>query len=201
MLCSPRAPRLELPAVLSALPALGVTPALGPPRPPAPNFTHPGHEVPNQVNSSHRRGWLHPSLRDATRSSARGSPATPHPGGQAGALLESRCPGKEFQPPQCRLPLFPSRSPAAAFQGCKTYWKSCRCKSWPPGRARNLSCNPKRAAGSKHAGCPARHHPASEILFKISSGQEDTEPQDSHSRVSGGKSNRAQESSQNLHWF
>lgn len=31
--------------------------------------------------------------------------------------------------PRSRLRPSPARSPAAAYQGCKTYWKSCRCKS------------------------------------------------------------------------
>lgn len=107
----------ELPAVPSALPALGVTPALGPPKPPAPNPTHPGHEVPNQANSSHRGGWLRPPLRDATPSSAQGSPASPHPGGQVGALLESRCPGEESRlPPVPPAPL-PGPQPCSCIPG------------------------------------------------------------------------------------
>lgn len=39
-----------------------------------------------------------------------------------------------------------------------------------PVRARNSSCNPKRAAGSEHAGLLAHQHPASEILFKFPPG-------------------------------
>lgn len=39
-----------------------------------------------------------------------------------------------------------------------------------PGRARNSSCNPKRAAGSEHGGLLAQQHPNSEILFKVPPG-------------------------------
>lgn len=97
----------------------------------------------------------------------------PIQGAKLGLYSCPRSRGEESQVPPAPVLPAPLRSPAAAYQGCKTYWKSCRCKSRPPIRARNLSCNPKRAAGSKHAGLPARHHPASEILFKVSSGPED----------------------------
>lgn len=95
-------------------------------------------------------GCSHPPLRNISPSAAPGPPAPPSRAPTRGfALHPSQPPHPTCPPPS------PASSSAAAYQGCKTYWKSCSCKSRPPVRARNLSCNPKRAAGSRHAGLPA----------------------------------------------
>lgn len=99
----------------------------------------PGHQRPNP-SPWHGGGCLHPPHRDVTPSVL--------PAHSQGARLRL-CSGAGLAPvPPAPLP---ARGPAAAYQDCKIYWKSCGCKSRPPTRARNRSCNPERAAGSEHA--------------------------------------------------
>lgn len=99
-----------------------------------------------QSGSLSQKGWMNPSVMSPQYPPIQGAKSELCPGPR----VPVRGPGCPWSHSPCPQP----RSPAAAFQACKTYWKSCGCKSWPPLRARNLSCNPERAAGSKHRGLP-----------------------------------------------
>lgn len=111
----------------------------GTPEAAVPSPAHPSHRCPAH------KGWMNPPLHDVP-------PVSPTQGAELGLGRGPRVPVRGPGCPWCHSPCPQPRSPAAAFQACKTYWKSCGCKSWPPLRARNLSCNPERAAGSKHSG-------------------------------------------------
>lgn len=138
-------------------------PPLRPPRPLSPALPIPVTPVRLPLTKT-----VDESLRDVP-------PVSPIQGAKLELCPDPRVPVRGPGCPWSHSPCAQPRSPAAAFQACKTYWKSCGCKSWPPLRARNLSCNPERAAGSKHSTeASPSPFPASGILFQVSSERGDT---------------------------
>lgn len=159
-----------LPAPCSQLsPAPGTQPAPGTLRSLAPSSARPGHRAPAQAPPCGGFGRLLPSVHPQL------CPGTPqHPLWRAPAwasLLSHHgfpwSPRPACPPPQPAALQLHTR--AAKLTG-NPVDANPGLKSRPPVRARNFSCNPKRAAGSKHAGLLAHQHPASEILCKVSPG-------------------------------